>query len=85
MPISASPCATRSRTTRPAWSAKFGIGSAEQHELVLWRYQQYARALKDDSAFLRRFMPLPFDVPDAAFGKVVATLAGDEGIHAAAG
>ena len=27
-------------------------------------------------------MPLPFDVPDAAFGKVVATLAGDEGIHA---
>ena len=62
-------------------AVKFGIGTAEQHELVLRRYEQYAHALKDDSAFLRRFMPLPFDVPDAAFGKVVARLAGDEGIH----
>ncbi len=62
-------------------AAKFGVGTAEQHEVVLCRYQQYEQALADDSAFLRRFMRLPFDVPDAAFKKTVTTLVGDEGIH----
>ena len=38
-------------------------------------------ALADDSAFLRRFMTLPFDVPTANFRKTLATLAGDEGIN----
>lgn len=62
-------------------AARFGIDSAEQHEVVLLRYQQYAQALADDAAFHRRFMALPFEVPDALFRKTVATLPGDEGIH----
>lgn len=63
-------------------AAQFGIGTAEQHEVVLRRYEQYRESLADDSAFLRRFMRLPFDVPDRALAKTVTTLAGDEGIYA---
>jgi acetyl-CoA acetyltransferase len=62
-------------------AAQFAVGSAEQHDVVLRRYEQYQEALADDSAFHRRFMQLPFEVPDAAFKKTVATLGGDEGIH----
>ncbi len=57
-----------------------GFATAEQHELVLRREAQYREALTDDSAFLRRFMTLPFEVPAANLRKTVATLAGDEGI-----
>ena len=59
-----------------------GISTAEQHEVVLRREEQYAMALADDSAFLRRFMTLPFDVPSANFRKSVGTLSGDEGFGA---
>jgi acetyl-CoA acetyltransferase len=62
-------------------AAKHGIDTARQHAVVLERYAQYADALADDGAFLRRFMDLPFEVPDARFAKVRATLTGDEGIH----
>jgi acetyl-CoA acetyltransferase len=62
-------------------AAKHGIDTARQHVVVLERYAQYADALADDGAFLRRFMDLPFEVPDSRFAKVRATLAGDEGIH----
>ena len=57
-----------------------GFSTAEQHELVLMREAQCRTALQDDSAFLRRFMTLPFEVPAANLRKTVATLAGDEGI-----
>lgn len=63
-------------------AARFDVCTAEQHEVVLRRYAQYRETLADDSAFLRRFMRLPFEVPDAALTDTVATLAGDEGIHA---
>ena len=59
---------------------KWGITLEEQHQVTLQRYAQYDRALADDRAFLRRFMTLPFEVPDARFKKTTATLAGDEGI-----
>lgn len=59
---------------------KYGLDTARQHDLVLQRYAQYRAALADDAAFLRRFMTLPFEVPDSGFRKTVATLAGDEGI-----
>ncbi len=62
-------------------AAKFGIGLAEQHDVTLQRYEQYAQALAGESAFLRRFMQLPFEVPDAALRKTLSTLPGDEGIH----
>lgn len=60
---------------------RHGISTARQHEVVLERYAQYAEALANDSAFLKRFMDLPFEVPDARMKRVRTTLAGDEGIH----
>jgi acetyl-CoA acetyltransferase len=57
------------------------ISTQEQHELAALRYQQYHDALKDDAAFLRRFMTLPFAVPDQRFKKETGILTGDEGIH----
>ncbi|MCC6197305.1 MAG: thiolase family protein, partial [Burkholderiales bacterium] len=59
-----------------------GISTAEQHEVVLRREEQYRMALAGDSAFLRRFMTLPFDIPSANFAKTLGTLAGDEGAGA---
>jgi acetyl-CoA acetyltransferase len=57
-----------------------GITREEQEKITLTRYQQYADALKDDSAFLRRFMVTPIEVKDARGRKVVATVDGDEGV-----
>ncbi len=61
-------------------AARHGISTAQQHEVVMRREEQYRDALADDSAFLRRFMTLPFEVPDPAFRKTVARLDGDEGV-----
>jgi acetyl-CoA acetyltransferase family protein len=60
---------------------KYQIGTEEQNEVTLLRYAQYADALADDRAFQRRYMDLPFAVPDAKFRRVAATMAGDEGVH----
>ncbi len=68
-------------TTAENVAKKHGIGTAEQHEVVLRREAQYREALAGDSAFLKRFMTLPFEVPDGAFRKTAATVAGDEGIN----
>ena len=68
-------------TTAENVASKHGIGTAEQHDIVLRREAQYREALADDSAFLKRFMTLAFEVPDPAFRKTVATLAGDEGVN----
>jgi acetyl-CoA acetyltransferase len=68
-------------TTAENVAKKHGIGTAEQHDIVLRREAQYREALANDSAFLRRFMTLPFEVPDPAFRKIAVTLAGDEGIN----
>ena len=59
-----------------------GIGTEEQHEVVLHRHAQYGRALDDDRAFQKRYMATPFDVPDARFRKVVRQIEGDQGIYA---
>jgi acetyl-CoA acetyltransferase len=61
-------------------AAKYQIGVAEQHDVVLRRHGQYLDAVADDHAFQRRYMTLPFDVPDSRFRKSTATLAGDEGV-----
>ncbi len=61
-------------------ATKWNVSTAEQHEVVLRRLEQYGDALADDSAFLKRFMTLPFDVPDPRFRKTVASMSGDEGI-----
>ncbi|MGD8996948.1 MAG: thiolase family protein [Anaerolineae bacterium] len=57
-----------------------GVTREEQDEMALLRYQQYGDALKDDSAFLRRFMVIPVEVKDARGRKVLSTLEGDEGV-----
>lgn len=59
---------------------KHGITTAQQHEVVLMREQQYRMALKSDSAFLKRFITLPFQVPAPGYKKSGATLTGDEGV-----
>lgn len=56
------------------------ISTARQHEVVLRREEQYRDALADDSAFLKRYITLPFDLPAPNFRKIVSTMAGDEGI-----
>ncbi len=60
-------------------ATKYQIPTSAQHEVVLMREAQYRDALAADSSFLRRFMRLPFEVPDPSFRKTAATLAGDEG------
>jgi acetyl-CoA acetyltransferase len=62
-------------------AAKHGIGTAEQHEVVLRREAQYRDALANEGAFQKRYMSLPFEVPDPSYRKTAATLAGDEGIN----
>ncbi|MBN9427412.1 MAG: thiolase family protein [Burkholderiales bacterium] len=59
---------------------RHGFDTARQHEVVLRREQQYRDALADDSAFLRRFMRLPFEAPAPGYKKIAARLNGDEGI-----
>ncbi len=61
-------------------AAKHQITTAEQHDVVLRREAQYRDALAADCAFQKRYMSLPFAVPDASFRKTVATLTSDEGI-----
>lgn len=60
---------------------RYQIGTARQHEVVLRRYEQYADACANDHAFHKRYMTLPFPVPDARYAKTRTTLAGDEGVH----
>jgi acetyl-CoA acyltransferase len=61
-------------------ATKHGFSTAEQHEVVLRREQQYRESLADGAAFLKRFMTLPFQVPAPGFKKTVATLEADEGV-----
>ncbi len=68
-------------TTAENCAAKWGIPTAEQHAVALRRRQQYDDALRDGAAFQRRYMQLPFPVPDAGFARTLAMLDGDEGIH----
>ncbi len=60
---------------------KYQVTTEAQHEVVVRRHQQYQDALADDSAFLKRFMTLPFAVPDPRYRKTETELEGDEGIH----
>ncbi len=62
-------------------AAKHQITTAEQHDVVLMREEQYRGALADDCAFHQRFMTLPFEVPDPSFRKSAGSLPSDEGIR----
>ncbi len=62
-------------------AARHGISMDEQHDVAARRGEQYQDAVADDSAFLKRFMTLPFDVPSGNYKKTVGTLEGDEGVY----
>ncbi|MCB1381694.1 MAG: thiolase family protein [Notoacmeibacter sp.] len=57
-----------------------GISTEEQHEVVLRRCAQYGDATADGHAFMKRYMDLPFEVPDARYRKTVASMEGDMGV-----
>jgi len=57
---------------------KYQIGREEQHAVTLRRYEQYRNAGPN---FRRRYMTLPFAVPDARLNRTIGTLQDDEGIH----
>lgn len=63
-------------------ATKWGISRQAQDEVTLRRYAQYDAALAEDRAFHRRFMDLPFEVPDPKFRRIAASIDGDTGIHA---
>jgi acetyl-CoA acetyltransferase family protein len=60
---------------------KHSVSTQEQHEVVLQRFGQYQAALKDNHAFQRRYMSLPFEVPRRDYKKTERTIDGDEGIY----
>lgn len=57
---------------------RYQITMAEQHAIVLRRYEQYQDALANDRAFQRRYM-VEVPITDASFRKPTGTLASDEG------
>lgn len=63
-------------------AAKYSISTAEQHEVVARRYAQYEDALANDNAFQKRYMDLPFAIPDPRFRKTVEEIDGDQGVMA---
>jgi len=62
-------------------AAKFGVGTAEQHEIALARYAQYQDALANDRAFQKRYM-IDIPITDAGFRKQTGLLSSDDGIFA---
>jgi acetyl-CoA acetyltransferase len=61
-------------------AVKHGVSTEQQHDLVLRRQEQYGDALKDNRAFQKRYMTLPFEIPSANYKKINGMLEGDEGI-----
>ncbi|MEP7244028.1 MAG: thiolase family protein [Gammaproteobacteria bacterium] len=62
-------------------ATKYGVSKEEQHEVVLLREEQYRRACENSHAFHKRYMRLPFPIPDARMVKVHGQLEGDDGIR----
>jgi acetyl-CoA acetyltransferase len=61
-------------------ATKWQVTTAQQHDVALRRYQQYGAATADGASFQKRYMTLPFEVPDGRYRKTVATLEGDDGV-----
>ena len=61
-------------------ASRWQISREEQHDVVLRRYEQYQDALANDREFQRRYMSLPFNVPDTKFKNTSATIEGDVGV-----
>jgi acetyl-CoA acetyltransferase len=61
---------------------KYQVSTAEQHDVVLRRTEQYADALADGRAFQKRYMTLPFETPRPDLKRTAGTIEGDEGVVA---
>lgn len=61
-------------------ATKWHVTTAQQHDVALRRYQQYGDAIANGAAFQKRYMTLPFAVPDGRYRKTAATLQGDDGV-----
>jgi acetyl-CoA acetyltransferase family protein len=61
-----------------------GISREAQEEVTLLRFRQYATALEDGGAFHGRYMLRPVEVHAPRGKKILATVAGDEGVRPAA-
>ncbi|KEA63655.1 3-ketoacyl-CoA thiolase [Marinobacterium lacunae] len=59
---------------------QFNISREELDAVALRRFEQYQAALADDQAFQKRYMTLPFSVPNPSFKKEATVLTGDEGV-----
>lgn len=59
---------------------RHGFTTERQHEVVLTRQAQYETSRADDGAFQKRYMTLPFEVPDGRFGKIARVIDSDEGL-----
>ncbi len=59
---------------------KYGISTAEQNEVVLRRFEQYQHACANGHEFHKRFMTLPFDVPNSKLNRVIKSMDCDEGV-----
>ena len=62
-------------------AAKHQITTEQQHDVVLLREQQYRDALAEGYAFQKRYMTLPFDIPDPSFRKNAGMIDTDDGIR----
>jgi acetyl-CoA acetyltransferase family protein len=58
---------------------RYQVTTAEQHAVVLRRYEQYQDALANDRAFQRRYM-VEVPITDANFRKQTGALDADEGV-----
>lgn len=61
-------------------ASRYGFSTLDQHEVVLLRLAQYDLSCADDHAFQKRYMTLPFEIPDSRFSKAVGLMRGDEGV-----
>ena len=62
-------------------AARHQITTNQQHDVAVRRSEQYKDALADQSAFLKRFMTLPFGVPSPDFKTTISRMDGDEGVY----
>jgi acetyl-CoA acetyltransferase len=62
-------------------ASRWQISREEQHDVVLRRYAQYQDALANNCEFQRRYMTLPFEVPDPKFTGVAGMIDGDAGVN----
>ena len=60
---------------------RHGISMSQQHDVAVMRSEQYQLSLRDDCSFQKRYMRLPFNIPNSRFSKVVGAIGTDVGVR----